>query len=110
MDDVEAIRGLLATIEAEPTLLPALPGVRPHNRGEMLYNRVAHEVHPCLRCGERATAAFMVRQASEGTWRALDVCAGCAVLVVAVIHGLENAFVEHHDGDEEEEDDDDDWP
>jgi hypothetical protein len=109
MDDVEAIRGLLATIEAEPTLLPALPGVRPHNRGEMLYRRVADEVHPCLKCGERATAAFLVKQSLDGTWRALDVCSGCAVLVVAVIHGLENAFVEHHEGDEDEGDDEGGW-
>lgn len=109
MDDVEAIRGLLATIEAEPTLLPALHGVRAGNQGEVLYRRVADEVHPCLRCGEQARVAYAVRHShGDGVWRALDLCPGCAVLVTAVIHGVAATMMledEREEVEGEEEDD-----
>lgn len=88
MTDVEKIRGLLTTVEAEPTLLPALPPDT-WRRGceETLRRRLVDEVHLCLGCGRRAVVAFLVQQSRERTWRVLDACTDCATAIVTVSEG-----------------------
>lgn len=63
---------LLHLLKAEPTLLPAAPNP---TSGAQMEHRRRDEVHPCLRCGERATSALVAATPIGPRW--VDICHKC---------------------------------
>jgi len=64
--------GLLFLLQAEPTLLPPAPD---DWDAPSVYLRRLGEVHPCVRCGERATYAHIAATDLGPRW--LDLCGPC---------------------------------
>jgi len=64
--------GFLHLLKAEPTLLPEAPAGA---GAAQIEHRRRDEVHPCLRCGKRAGAAFVADTELGPRW--LDLCPGC---------------------------------
>jgi hypothetical protein len=83
------VRIFLHLIRAEPTLLPSAPPVEAWRH---INHRTHDEVHPCLRCGERAGCAFVADTSAGPRW--LDLCPHCA-------HWMRSGMAE---ADREEED------
>jgi hypothetical protein len=64
--------GLLHLLKAEPTLMPPVPTPS----GAAIEHRRLDEVHPCLRCGERAACAYIAETELGHRW--LDLCWPCS--------------------------------
>jgi hypothetical protein len=64
--------GMLHLLAAEPSLLP----VAPEGAWRLIEHRTKDEVHSCLRCGERAQAAYIAHTDAGNRW--LDLCMACS--------------------------------
>ncbi|HEY9374915.1 hypothetical protein [Streptomyces sp.] len=64
------VQGALQLLKAEPSLLPAAPGIVD---GEDIERRRQSEAHTCLYCGQPATTALVAAIPEAGN-RWLDLC------------------------------------
>ncbi|MGP4092962.1 hypothetical protein [Nonomuraea sp. KM90] len=73
---MSAAEGMLTLLAVNPTLLPPAPE---HADGSHIEHRQRDEIHPCLRCGQRAMCAYIARSKTkpEAGPRWLDLCAAC---------------------------------
>lgn len=62
----------LHLLKAEPTLLDRAPE---HWDGSHITHRTEDEIHPCLRCGNRAQQALVADTKTGPRW--LDLCHEC---------------------------------
>jgi hypothetical protein len=74
---MDAADQFLHLLKANPTLLPLAPAI---DHGAAIERRRNDEVHPCLRCGQRAHCAFVAHfevPAGPPEHRWLDLCHPC---------------------------------
>jgi hypothetical protein len=64
--------GMLHLLNAEPTLLPKAPATF---TAQDIDHRHVDAIHSCLRCGKRATVAYVANTDIGNRW--LDLCAAC---------------------------------
>lgn len=64
--------GMLHLLKAEPTLLPEAPA---GYTTQDMDRRRHDEIHPCLRCGQRAALAYVADTEIGPRW--LDLCPPC---------------------------------
>lgn len=76
-----SMRAMMELLNQLPTFLPAAERWAKFQLELAMHRRVAHEDHPCLRCGVPAAEAFLSQHRDDRTWRWLDLCHGCGYLM-----------------------------
>jgi hypothetical protein len=82
---LKAMRGLLALTEVYPDFLPEALDVVDGNLVAQSRHRCLVEEHPCLRCGHRAGAAYLVTRKDHPGRRWFDACHACVRLLNTVV-------------------------
>lgn len=82
---LQTMRGLLDLTDVYPDMLPAAPDAVEGNLAEQAFKRVKLEGHPCLCCGEPASAAYLVSRRDHPARRWFDSCGACEQLLVVVV-------------------------
>lgn len=91
--EVEGLRGLLAMIEKDPTLLE-LSDATQANSGRhagLIESRLADEIHYCLRHGKESVVSMLARHDQETVWRWLDLCPTCMQAFRVISTGWDHA-------------------
>lgn len=80
-DGLASMTALLELLDAEPTLLAEAPPWARFQLEVATHRRLAHEEHPCLRCGAPASIAMLSQHRDDRRWRWLDLCEACGWLM-----------------------------